>query len=226
MRLTTMPQTPPDLQPMLPPGTPPDRPSDGADDGSTRGLHDTPPLRRQRLLDGWPAAWLPLVRQQAQLHLAQDGSATRLCETVAGGPVTLTVHGQAVVEGAAAQDLPASVRQALPGSAFLQRRVSLSHRGVVMMDNLSWIALATVPDDVAQDLLAGRTPIGHLLARLWIRRQPLPLDPAVSALLWASTGLPDEAATRSYVIHTPDGPVMHITECFRRGVLDAGEPRD
>jgi len=175
------------------------------------------PARRERLLDGWAGTDAAWAARTAQLLLAQDGSATLLCETVAGGPVSLVLHEQR--ELAAAQ-APALVRQLLPGQHFIQRRVSLEAHGQVMMDNLSWLAPQALPADIRAELAQGRSPIGHLLARMWIRRVSLPAAQALWPLLWAQTGLPDPAATRSYAIHTPEGgAAMCITECFRRGML-------
>lgn len=165
----------------------------------------------------WPAADAPWAQAMAALLLAQDGSATRLCETAAGGPVDLVVHHQARVAC-----VPPVVAAELPATVWLERVVSLQAHGQVMMDNLSWIALDRLPDDVQQDLLACRLPIGHLLARLWTRRVPVAGAADVAALaahLWPHVGLPDLAATRSYGVHLHSGAVMLITECFRRGVL-------
>ena len=180
-------------------------------------------LLRHRFLDpaapGAPGDSLETgraAREQLRLHLAQDGSATRLCETVVGGPVRLDVLHQTITDA-----VPEAVRAHLPGTRFIERTVSLvdAERATVMMDNHSWIALATVSADVREDLEAGRTPIGHLLERLWIRRRPVAAQADFTEALWRRAGLPDPSAVRSYVIHTPDGAVMLITECFRRGML-------
>lgn len=173
-------------------------------------------VQRRRFLDGLSAEQRVAAAPWLALHLAQDGSATRLCETQAGGPVSLIVHDQCVTT-----EVPPEVRAHLPGTHFIERCVSLVHRGEVMMDNLSWIAVATAPADVRDDLLAGRLPIGHLLQRLWIRRAPLPQDQAKPLWphLWRRCGEVDEGSVRSYVIATPDGPAMLITECFRQGLL-------
>ena len=150
-----------------------------------------------------------------QLLLAQDGSTTRLCETVAGGPVDLHVLAQHP-----AQEVPDVVRSVLPGTRFIERITTLSAHGEAMMDNLSYIALAGLPHDVQRDLEAGTMPIGHLFARMWIRRSFLGAQPTLCERLWATTrGLPDAAASRSYSVVTPQGPCMLITETFRRGML-------
>ena len=152
-----------------------------------------------------------------QLLLAQDGSTTRLCETIAGGRVALHLLEQRVVDA-----VPAEVRVALPGARFIERITCLAAHGQVMMDNLSYIALDGLPTDVRRDLEAGTMPIGHMLARLWVRRVFLPAGPALQERLWAAAGgLPDPQASRSYCIVTPEGPRMLITETFRRGMLDA-----
>lgn len=153
-----------------------------------------------------------------RLLLAQDGSTTRLCETVAGGPVQLYVPHQAVTAV-----VPAIVRERLPGSLFIERRVCLAAHGQALMDNLSYIALDGLPHDVRRDLDAGSAPIGHLLERLWVRRVFDPVgDDSAEALrqkLWQACGRPDPEATRTHTLHTPDGPLMLITETWRRGML-------
>src|SRR5262245_53574617 len=49
------------------------------------------------------------------LLLAQDGSTTRLCETLAGGPITLLLTRQEVTDR-----VPAAVRDVLPGTQFIE----------------------------------------------------------------------------------------------------------
>lgn len=149
-----------------------------------------------------------------QLLLATDGSTTRLCETVAGGPVQLVLLHQAITEG----ELPPDVRQQLPGQRFIERLTCLVAHGQVMMDNLSYIALDGLAPDIRADLEGGRLPIGHLLARMWVRRVGLPPSAALQQRLWAEVGQPDPASTRNYVITTPEGPRMLICECWRNGM--------
>jgi chorismate-pyruvate lyase len=186
------------------------------------GLAGEPGWSRRRFLapatrggvpsDGWAPRLLDLL-------LTQDGSATRLCERLSGGTVQLIVHAQRPTT-----EVPAMVRAQLPGTQFVERFVSLVRPGEgqtppeVMMDNLSYIALADLPHDVAEDLLAGREPIGHLLERVWLKRRALAAQPALQQRLWQQVGLADAEATRSYRIDTPDGPAMLITECFRFGM--------
>ena len=186
------------------------------------GLAGEPGWSRRRFrepVDGPSDGWAP---QLLDLLLTQDGSATRLCERLSGGTVQLVVHHQRPTDA-----VPAGVRAQLPGTQFIERFVSLVRPAdgerappEVMMDNLSYIALADLPHDVAEDLLAGRQPIGHLLERVWLKRRALPADTALQQRLWQQVGLADEAATRSYRIDTPDGPAMLITECFRFGMRD------
>lgn len=155
-------------------------------------------------------------RRLLALLMAQDGSTTRLCETVAGGPVELQVPFQRLTG-----EVPQVVRDGLPGDRFIERRVILAAHGQVMMDNLSYIALEGLPDDVRQSLEAGTTPIGYLLERMWVRREfdDRPATAPLREHLWSACGLPDPAATRSYRVHTPGGPLMLITETWRRGML-------
>ena len=150
------------------------------------------------------------------LLLAQDGSTTRLCDTIAGEPVTLQLLHQAVTT-----EVPAVVHDALPGTRFIERITSLAAHGQVMMDNLSYIALEGINPLLRQELEAGRTPIGHLLPRLWVRRETVTDADALHDRLWRTVGTPDPAAARAYRILTPDGPCMLIAETYRRGMLMA-----
>ena len=158
------------------------------------------------------------------LLLAQDGSTTRLCETVAGGPVALWVYAQHTVDS-----VPAEVRAVLPGSRFIERITCLAAHGQVLMDNLTYIALDGLAPDLQRDLEAATLPIGHLLARLWVRRAALAVTatPVLARRLWDVVGVPDAPASRSYSIATPEGPLMLIAESYRRGMLmtrDAAAP--
>lgn len=149
-----------------------------------------------------------------RLLLAQDGSTTRLCEAVAGGAVHLEVLHQQATE-----DVPALVREQLPGGRFIERVTYLAAHGEVLMDNLSYIALHALEPAAERDLLAGTMPIGHLLSRWWVRRQAVADDGTLAARLSQTVGLPDAPATRSYRIDSPEGPRMLIAETYRRGML-------
>jgi chorismate-pyruvate lyase len=175
------------------------------------------PFQRQRFhLPSDPPARAAHARSVLQLLLAQDGSTTRLCETIAKGPVSLHVVEQQIVDA-----VPAEVRGALPGARFIERITCLAAHGQVMMDNLSYIALDGLPADVRRDLEGGVMPIGHLLARMWVRRSFLNVTPALYERLWGAVGLPDAEASRTYCIVTPEGPRMLISETYRRGMLMA-----
>jgi len=174
-----------------------------------------PTLQRQRFHHPSDApAQAAHARNVLRLLLAQDGSTTRLCEAIAGGPVSLQVLEQRVVHA-----VPAEVRTALPGSSFIERITCIAAHGQVMMDNLSYIALKGLPPDLRRDLEGGLIPIGHLLARLWVRRAFLEAAPMLIERLWGVVGLPDPDASRAYCIATPEGPRMLIAETYRRGML-------
>jgi chorismate-pyruvate lyase len=174
-----------------------------------------PPLQRQRFHHASDSpAQAAHARSVLQLLLAQDGSTTRLCETIAGGPVSLHVMKQQIVDA-----VPAQVRAALPGASFIERITCLAAHGQVMMDTLSYIALEGLPADVRRDLEGGAMPIGHLLSRLWVRRAFLDATPTLYERLWGAVGLSDSEASRTYCIVTPDGPCMLIAETYRRGML-------
>jgi chorismate-pyruvate lyase len=168
------------------------------------------PMRRERFADQPDAG----QRRVLDLLLAQDGSTTRLCEAIAGGPVALHVVHQRVTG-----DVPELVRRQLPGDTFIERITFLAAHGEVLMDNLSFIALAGLAPDIEADLRAGQLPIGRLLARMWIRRETMPDGIDLAVKLWESVGMPDPSATRAYRIVTRDAPCMVIAETYRRGML-------
>jgi chorismate-pyruvate lyase len=153
------------------------------------------------------------AKQLLRLLLAQDGSTTRLCEAVAGGPVSLRVLSQQTRD-----DVPAIVGRQLPGVHFIERITFLAAHGEVLMDNLAYIALQGLDPAIERDLRDGTLPIGHLLARLWVRREAVSDAQALTQRLWDAVGLPDPSATRSYRIVTPEGPRMLIAETYRRGM--------
>jgi chorismate-pyruvate lyase len=173
---------------------------------------DVSALQRQRFLHPFhPMA----CKRVLQLLLAQDGSTTRLCETIAGGPVEFHLLEQRVVG-----TVPSVVQGALPGAQFIERITCLAAHGQVLMDNLAYIALDGLQADVRMDLEAGVLPIGPMLARLWVRRCFLDLDTGLLERLWsAAGGQPDLDASRMYCIVTAEGPRMLIAETFRRGML-------
>lgn len=175
-------------------------------------LPDHALLRRQRFLSPSDS---PACKRVLQLLLAQDGSTTRLCEMVAGGEVALHLFSQRIVDS-----VPWAVSAALPGEKFIERITCLAAHGQVMMDNISYIALEGLDADAQRDLEAGVLPIGHLLARMWVRRHFLAPEPELLERLWsAAGGLPDASSSRMYCIATPEGPRMLIAETFRRGML-------
>ena len=148
--------------------------------------------------------------------LAQDGSTTRLCEAIAGGPIQVHVARQRLT-----RDVPGEVRRELPGGEFIERYSSLAADGEVMMDNLTYIAVTGLDPVVRQGLEDGTVPIGHLLERLWIRRRRLPAQTlqALGRHLWEEFAPADEAASRAYVIVTPEAPRFVIAETYRYGML-------
>jgi chorismate-pyruvate lyase len=154
-------------------------------------------------------------RHLLKLLLAQDGSTTRLCEAVAGGAVELHLLHQLVT-----REVPAIVREQLPGQQFIERITFLAAHGEVLMDNLSYIALDGLDASIERDLRAGTLPIGHLLARLWVRRENV-VDAAqiLAQRLWETVGMPDPSATRTYRIVTAKAPRLLIAETYRRGML-------
>lgn len=155
-----------------------------------------------------------LVRR---LLLEQDGSTTRLCAALAGGALEMSV----VVQERRTV-VPAAVREALGGTAWLERVTSLHAGSAVFMDNLSFTRLDTVPGWFLEGLDRGAVPIGRLLQQLYVRREAAPSSAEVAQLLWEQVGLPDPSMSRSYVVRMPQAPLMYIYEVFRAGMVAAG----
>jgi chorismate-pyruvate lyase len=149
-----------------------------------------------------------------RLLLALDGSTTRVCEALVNHPIDVVVHHQQRTP-----DVPAAVREQLGGSAWLERVTSLVADGRVMMDNLSYTRLDAVPDWFLSKLDEGVAPVGHLLAHLFVQREAAPVDAATREALWRHVGCEDAAASRSYRVVTPEGPLMLIFEAFREGMV-------
>ncbi|PIT02445.1 hypothetical protein TSA1_18050 [Bradyrhizobium nitroreducens] len=173
------------------------------------------PVSRRRYVEGlspgsataaWAEAWLKVL-------IAQDGSATLLCETIAQGPIHLDVVHQVVTS-----NVPPEVRDHLSGVEFIERQVCMSFRHEVMMDNLSYIALDAVDPELRGYLEAGISPIGHIFDRRWTRKKPVPALSSVQRRLWQRSGAPDPSAVRSYLLEMPHGACMLITETFRAGM--------
>jgi chorismate-pyruvate lyase len=155
-------------------------------------------------------AHAPLLRAL----MALDGSTTRVCEAIAQAPVSVLVLHQSRVDG-----VPAAVREALGGEAWLLRVTSLHAHGRVLMDNLSFTRLDAVPAWFLAKLDEGTAPIGHLLKSLFVQREPLAGAPDIEAVLWQHVGQPDPRASRCYRIVTERGPLMLIHESFRHGMV-------
>lgn len=175
------------------------------------------PLRRARYHEA-PAAPEQAAHAGRLLALlqAQTGSTTRLCETLAGGPVALHLLHQST-----ATQVPGLVRSELPGTRFIERVTCLAAHGQVMTDNLVYVALDGLDAALARDLDQARVPIGHLLAGAFTHRRLLAATPELHEPLWRVVGLPDAAASRAYRLATAQGLRMLIVETFRRGMLGA-----
>jgi chorismate-pyruvate lyase len=176
---------------------------------------DTKQLQRQKyFLASEPQARAEFARALLRLFLTQDGSTTRLCEAMARDRVTVHLLSQAVVP-----ELPAHLKNALPGRSFLRRIIALAAEGQVLLDSISYIALDALDADSVARLEAGTTPIGHVLDDLWTRRNFRSQDDALFEELWREVGDADAQASRSYTVLTQQGPCMVIAETFRRGMF-------
>jgi chorismate-pyruvate lyase len=152
----------------------------------------------------------PLLR----LLLALDGSTTRVCEALAQAPMSVQLLQQQQTDS-----VTPAVRAALGGERWLQRVTSLHAHGRVSMDNLSFTRLDAVPGWFLEALNEGKAPIGHLLQRLFVQREPLTSDAEIEEALWQHVGQPDRRASRCYRIVTERGPLMLIFETFRSGMV-------
>lgn len=155
------------------------------------------------------------ARNLLAVLLAQDGSTTRVCEAIAGGPIQLLVEHQRLTD-----DVPAEVRLELPGRQFIERYSTLAAHGQAMMDNLTFVAVEGLAPAMRAGLESGSIPIGHLLEGTWARRRRLAAAAGAPLLqrLWARFGVPDPAAARAYVIETPAGALFLIAEVYRAGM--------
>jgi chorismate-pyruvate lyase len=152
----------------------------------------------------------PLLR----LLLALDGSTTRACEAIAQAPMTVQLLHQVQTD-----EVPPAVREQLGGERWLLRVTSLHAHGRVLMDNLSYTRLDAVPEWFLAQLHEGQAPIGHLLQRLYVQREPQAASPEIEQTLWQHVGQPDLRASRCYRIVTEQQPLMLIFETFRSGMV-------
>jgi chorismate-pyruvate lyase len=149
-----------------------------------------------------------------RLLLALDGSTTRVCEALAQAPMAVQLLLQQQTD-----NVPPAVRAQLGGERWLHRVTSLHAHGRVLMDNLSYTRLDAVPGWFLDELHEGKAPIGHLLQRLFIQREPLTGSSEIEEALWQHVGQPDLRASRCYRIVTERGPLMLIFETFRSGMV-------
>lgn len=154
----------------------------------------------------WSDAWLRVL-------LAQDGSATLLCETIVGAQVSLDVVHQSVTT-----QVPDTVRQQLGGRRFIERQVVMSYDGAVMMDNLTFVALDRIDPEVATHLAQRQSPIGYIFEAKSTKKRPVAQDDAILDILWSRCGLPDREAARSYILDIDNTACMLITETYRAGM--------
>ncbi len=167
-------------------------------------------LQRERFPDG--SAHTRLKR----VLMTQDGSTTRLCAAIAadaGAALELQLVLQERRDA-----VPPAVAAALGGGRWLVRITSLHARGQVLMDNLSFTRLDTVPAWFLEELDRGVAPIGKLLDSIYVRREPAPASPEVEQLLWDRTGIPHRKASRSYLVRMPEAPLMYIFETWRGAI--------
>lgn len=153
-----------------------------------------------------------------RLLLALDGSTTRVCEAIAQAPMTVQLLHQVQTDR-----VPEAVRAQLGGTRWLERVTSLHAHGRVLMDNLSYTRLDAVPDWFLAKLHQGTAPIGHLLQRLYVQREPQVGSAEIEQALWQHVGQPDLRASRCYRIVTEQGPLMLIFETFRDGMTMSGD---
>lgn len=153
-----------------------------------------------------------------KLLLAQDGSTTKLCEAISNSRVSLTLHSQDRVD-----TVPEVVRRELGGTAWLKRLTSLHSDSRVLMDNLTFTRLDRVPAWFLNDLEQGKAPVGHLLEKLFVRRERIDSNPELERELFDLVGFPDSGSSRAYTVNTEDRAVMLVFETYRAGFARAFE---
>jgi chorismate-pyruvate lyase len=153
-----------------------------------------------------------------KLLLAQDGSTTKLCEAITDSRVELTVQAQTRVE-----TVPEVVKRELGGISWLQRVTSLTTESRVLMDNLTFTRLDRVPEWFLADLEQGLAPVGHLLEKLFVRRNPVDSSLELETQLFENVGFPDSSSSRAYTINTEMGALMLVFETYRAGLARAFE---
>ncbi len=155
--------------------------------------------------------WANMWKQQL---LTQDGSATLICETLAQGRIQLDVITQVKTD-----QVPASVKTHLTGTDFIERQVTISHTGQVMMDNLTYISLEQLDSDVRFHLEQGLYPIGYIFDVKLTRKRAVPCPDDVLDRLFSRCGAPDPDAARTYVLEIENNSCMLITETYRGGMM-------
>jgi chorismate-pyruvate lyase len=153
-----------------------------------------------------------------KLLLAQDGSTTKLCEAMSDSDVSLVVHSQSRVD-----TVPEVVKRELAGTTWLKRISSLHSESKVFMDNLTFTRLDRVPDWFLSDLEQGNAPVGHLLEKLYVRRERIVSSFELEQELFEVVGLPDSGSSRAYRINVESGALMLVFETYRAGFARAFE---
>ncbi len=151
-----------------------------------------------------------------KLLLAQDGSTTKLCEAIADSRVDLALHMQSRIE-----TVPEVVMHKLGGTSWLKRVTSLHSESRVLMDNLTFTRLDRVPDWFLADLELGKAPVGHLLEKLFIRRERIFSSPELKQALFEIVGFPDSNSSRAYTVDSEQGALMLVFETYRAGFARA-----
>jgi chorismate-pyruvate lyase len=153
-----------------------------------------------------------------KLLLAQDGSTTKLCEAIADSKVNLMLHSQVRVE-----TVPEVVMRELGGTPWLKRVTSLHSDSRVLMDNLTFTRLDRVPAWFLSDLEQGLVPVGHLLEKLYVRRERIVSSIELERELFDVVGFPDSSSSRAYTINTEEGALMLVFETYRAGFAQVFE---
>jgi chorismate-pyruvate lyase len=164
----------------------------------------------------YPPASTPGAAALLRVMIEQDGSMTRLCESLAGAAVELRLRHQRVT-----REVPPEVRALLPGAAFIERVTSLVAAGRVLTDNLVYVALDGLDPALQDALQTGRRPIGHLMEGRPHRRDVVQVGAELLQRLWATVGVPTPEAMRCYTMRTPEGSAMLVCEALRGGLHDA-----
>ncbi|GAA0925205.1 hypothetical protein [Nonomuraea longicatena] len=153
---------------------------------------------------------------RTRMLLANDGSTTRLLESVLRGPLTVIVEKQ-VEEDAAG--LPRPVREAL---RLDRRETVVTRRSLLVTADHRPVSrnLVVIADESLHRLVADRTvPLGLALVSAGVEQRRTTL--AIGRCSWPQAGPYRLAAVKTYLIATGGHPRLHLREIYNPDLFPA-----